>query len=312
MNVNKCLATLLLVFFTLVSYELLAQDREREYGSDGFQWYRLTGGGHEGAQDRYGNTIIPLSRNYQHLYYISCEPPYYPPYFYVEVNGKFGVCTVNGEEIIAPKYVSLNYNKNMGGFIYCDHKMNSNTTLADYTPLGIALDSQGNVVGGYKKGGNTGGSNSYSNSNSSNNTSTSSNTNSGSTLGEAITVGAGILLAGVAIYDALHDDSSNSNKSNFSSNKTPDPERGRREYKNVEIIGVSYTNGTVLGKASATIKVRNKNSYTVIVDVQARFFSNRWEGGRGQVTVPAGEIREVRVWGPTEMKYYDARIVYVE
>lgn len=136
----------------------------------------------------------------------------------------------------------------------------------------------------------------------------SSNSSSGSD-GSA----AGAVIVGAAIAGAVAGIASSSSSSSGGSKKTG-PEPGIRNYKNVEIIDVKYTNGTHFMYASATLKVRNMNSYAVVVRLQCRYCSYEWENGRyiKEITIPAREIRTVEITGIQNVDFYDARILSVQ
>ena len=198
-----------------------------------------------------------------------------PPFFCVEgSNRKRGACTITGTEVVAPKYGLIVYDD--GSFKYKDYSNDYN-----YKPLNIALNSQGTEA--------------YYTNNSSN--------------GSA----AGAIIAGAAIAGAVAGIASNSS-SNSGSTKKTGPEPGTRSYKSVEIIDVNYTNGTVFKYASADLKIRNMNSYSVVVRVQCRFSAYEWQSGRyiEEITIPAREIRTVHVIGDTNVNFYDARILSVK
>lgn len=132
----------------------------------------------------------------------------------------------------------------------------------------------------------------------------SSSSSDGSEIGAAV---AGAVIVG-AIAGAL------SSSSSSSGSKQSGPEPGIRSYKNVEIIDVKYTNGTHFMYASATLKVRNMNSYAVVVRLQCRYCSYEWENGRyiKEITIPAREIRTVEITGIQNVDFYDARILSVQ
>ena len=149
---------------------------------DGFRWKLVLGYGTVGAQDINGNTIIPLSRQYVSVNYSCSEGD--PPFFFVlSSKNKFGVCTVKGKEIIAPKYSNLVYHE--GQFWY---EIGNN----EWQSTDIALNSRG----------------------------TDSYSYSSSKLGKAVAIGAGITIAGLLIKDAFDNSSSksSSNKAGNSSN----------------------------------------------------------------------------------------------
>ena len=138
----------------------------------------------------------------------------------------------------------------------------------------------------------------------------SSSYNNSSSDGSAV----GAVIAGAAIIGGIAAAvSSSSSGSSSSSNKSSGPEVGRRNYKNVEIVDVKYNDGTFLQCVSANVRIRNKNSYSVVVKVQCRFDVAKWDEGSyiKEVTVPAGEIRTVEIIGPQRCSYYDTRIISV-
>lgn len=126
--------------------------------------------------------------------------------------------------------------------------------------------------------------------------------------------GVGAVIAGAAIIGGIAAAvSSSSSGSSSSSNKSSGPEAGRKSYKNVEIVDVKHNDGTLLRAVSANVRVRNKNSYEVVVKVQCRFNDAKWDEGSyiKELTIPAGAIRTAEIIGPQNTDYYDARIVSV-
>lgn len=80
---------------TATSEQQIARDKQAE--SDGFVWNRIHYNGDYstyGAEDSYGNTIIPLSKGYSNVYY-------YNGYFHIEKNKCYGACDKYGQEIIS-------------------------------------------------------------------------------------------------------------------------------------------------------------------------------------------------------------------
>ena len=69
--------------------------RKEHTEEDGFVWYEIQKGNIYGAQDRNGNTVIPLTRGYSVVFYFDGA-------FYVYKNKKEGVCDLTGKEIISP------------------------------------------------------------------------------------------------------------------------------------------------------------------------------------------------------------------
>ncbi|MDO5343046.1 MAG: WG repeat-containing protein [Bacteroidia bacterium] len=197
-NVNRIFPLFLTASLLLCGSLAFGQERTLQTGSDGFRWYELRQDGYYGAQSINGTTLIPLSRKYTDMYYVTThggwfcfrknnsstyegccdkngrevigvERRYNKVYYwkddgYIEVkkNGLYGACDLNGREIIAPKYESLILNDISGEFEY--------------------ENSQGDWVStGVKYAGKTVTYASSSSSSSSNNSSSSSNSASGNT-----------------------------------------------------------------------------------------------------------------------------------
>lgn len=85
-----------------------------ETESDGFQWYKLNQDyTYYGAESTNGTTLIPLSRKYTFICYLTTDGGW----FNVEKNDKEGACDKSGREIVAPKYDNVYY-RNSDGFEY--------------------------------------------------------------------------------------------------------------------------------------------------------------------------------------------------
>lgn len=148
----------------------------------------------------------------------------------------------------------------------------------------------------------------------SNQYSSSNNSSSdGSVVGAVIAGAAGAAIIG-GVASAIKKSSSSSSSSSNTSAKTSGPVKGTRNYKNVEIIKVDQKSGNVFGAPHAWIKIRNKNSYSVVARVQCRFWSEWPSNGEytKEITIPASAIREVEIMGPQgRYDFEDVRIVTV-
>lgn len=96
---ERFLSAVLMVCFTFLVVDMFAQERELRIEEDGFRWYWIKQDGHEGAETGDGVTIIPLSRGYDMIYYISFSGK-----FKVFIHHKYGICDKEGKEIIKPIY----------------------------------------------------------------------------------------------------------------------------------------------------------------------------------------------------------------
>jgi len=92
----------------------VAQEKKKITATDGFEHYIIhqihNGKRIEGVLDCNGDTIIPLSREYNIIHYIPTCGYYRPAYFRVEKYGKNiwkdkkqGICDINGTELIPPQ-----------------------------------------------------------------------------------------------------------------------------------------------------------------------------------------------------------------
>ena len=101
----------------------------------GFKWYRTKQNGKYGAEDYYHNTLIPLSRGYESIYFMDEEG--HKGYFKVKKNGKDGACDITGKEIISTSYEFVFYTGD--GFKY-------KNSSGSYVPTGWYLDSEGKAT----------------------------------------------------------------------------------------------------------------------------------------------------------------------
>lgn len=88
-------------------------NRLKQVEDDGFVWYKLYKNGIYGAENANGKTLIPLSRNYTEIYYWDGKEGK-KGYFECTVGDKEGVCTIDGAEIIPPKYDGVIYSGKYG------------------------------------------------------------------------------------------------------------------------------------------------------------------------------------------------------
>ena len=104
---------------------------------DGYKWYWIWKGDYEGAEDENHNLLIPLSRGYTDVTYISGEN--HTGFFCVEgKERKEGACDITWKEIIKPIYNNVFYSSTDG--------FNYETADGIYIALGITLDSEGHAV----------------------------------------------------------------------------------------------------------------------------------------------------------------------
>lgn len=71
--------------------------RRKFKNDDGHEGYYTKKDGYEGIEDIYGNTVIPLSRQYINVLYSGGV-------YYVKKDGYEGICDKSGKEILAPRY----------------------------------------------------------------------------------------------------------------------------------------------------------------------------------------------------------------
>lgn len=137
MKVNKFVSVLMLACFMLVSFSSFAQDYD-EYlrtAEDGFQYYKITKNGKEGAKSMGGTIFIPLSRGYTFIcYHPRDNEGYYRTngYFSVEKNRDgSGACDITGREIVAPGRYDFVTIFNIGGYEYCYVLLNDRYGICD-------------------------------------------------------------------------------------------------------------------------------------------------------------------------------------
>jgi len=151
-----------------------AQNRELKVESDGFEWYRITRDGKEGAEDKNGRTLIPAK--YRSVYYhcLNNSDGWFKVedlennkynvgiyeksgkcifdnnrgynlvtkvdtggdgcWYIIEKDGKNGACDANGREIIPPIYESV---------IYINHEFNYKNSSGKYISTGMSLTGGG-------------------------------------------------------------------------------------------------------------------------------------------------------------------------
>lgn len=132
-----------LLCMTFVSVSLLAQERELQTESDGFQWYELKQGDKRGAQSVGGVTFIPLSRGYTFICYHDTGGGW----FTVRKDGKSeGACDITGREIVAPgRYDEAHY-RNEDGFELVKVKLNGKEGVCDRNGREIIAPKHNSVV----------------------------------------------------------------------------------------------------------------------------------------------------------------------
>ena len=101
----------------------------------GFKWYETEQNGKYGAEDYYNNTLIPLSRGYDFIMFLSEEG--HVGYFSVKKNGKYGACDITGKEVISTSYESV---------FYASDGFNYKNSSGSYVPAGWYLDSEGKAT----------------------------------------------------------------------------------------------------------------------------------------------------------------------
>lgn len=112
---------------------------EKNTESNGFEWIKTRKGITNrvyGAKDKNGRELIPLSRNYDLIYFDVEEKGF--GYFTVRKNGKQGACDVTGKEIIPCIYESVFYGSSGSGM--CFKYKGSD---GKYHELDVALDENG-------------------------------------------------------------------------------------------------------------------------------------------------------------------------
>ena len=112
------------------------QERERRRQEEaGFKWYKVKQRGNVGAEDYYHNTLIPLSRGYDRIYFLKEEG--HVGYFNVEKGDKEGACDLTGKEVLSPIYKSV---------IYSSDGFNYKNSSDSWVPTRWYLDSEGKAT----------------------------------------------------------------------------------------------------------------------------------------------------------------------
>lgn len=95
---------IMLFFFSIIYSFSQSTKKELRTEDDGFKWYIVKSyQGIQGALNKNGQVLIPLSRGYNNICYISQkEQP--EGYFNIQKAGKEGACDINGKEIVPPIY----------------------------------------------------------------------------------------------------------------------------------------------------------------------------------------------------------------
>ena len=130
----------------LNSYGIASKDamnRQKQVEDDGFTWYKLYRNGVFGAESIDGKTLIPLSRNYTDIYYWGRKDGK-KGYFECMIGENEGICTIDGTEIISPKYIDIIFSERAGFRV--KKKKNGN-----FEALNILLADNGLVKKEYPK-----------------------------------------------------------------------------------------------------------------------------------------------------------------
>ncbi len=119
----------------LVSADAIIREKRQE--DDGFTWYKTYKNGVYGAETIDGKTLIALSRGYTDVYYWTRKDGK-KGYFECNKGDKEGICTIDGTEIIKPKYSGVFYSERSGFEIKKDE-------LGSYEESNIFLGDNGLV-----------------------------------------------------------------------------------------------------------------------------------------------------------------------
>lgn len=100
-------------------------EKKLRKADDGFQWYEVKSGtGIYGAEDIFGNVIIPLNRYYTSIIY---HPDTIYPHFGIKKGEFEGVCDSQGNEVISPKrgyrHICFMDNNNFGYFLVSKYEV---------------------------------------------------------------------------------------------------------------------------------------------------------------------------------------------
>lgn len=133
-------------------------DDELKVEEDGFSWIETSAKDLEawdkgelryvsGAKDRYGNVLIPFSRDYEYVFYSNDWNEGIPPYFEVSRGDYMGICTIDGTEIIAPKFYGyVFYDTDSDVFVYTKEPAKQlDFSKHPYYSLGISINKRGEV-----------------------------------------------------------------------------------------------------------------------------------------------------------------------
>lgn len=298
---KKLLLTMVLALF-VSGNNLHAQDIEEDLitEKDGFQWILLQkedlNAKKRGddryikcAKDKYGKILIPLSKDYEFIYYSNWENNGTPSYFHVSQNGYKGAYTIDGRVIVEPKYGYVEYDKTSDVFVFREYYDYNNILDATHNPnpwysLGVSLTKKGipyisnNLIASnskyYKpftppqsyKG-------SY--------TSSSAPILNEDNLAKGfITVMAGAaIIAGISdLFGNIGSSSKSSSNSNSSGSKTSSLDESVYSFKNVTITNVEeYQHNVILAKQGhLVLYLKNDNNYEVYVNVEVKV-KGSWE-----------------------------------
>lgn len=129
---------LMLLVLGMCSISANAQKKRLRTAKNGYQWYKISKDGKQGAEDMNGNTLIPLSRGYDFIVFHPEENVL--GYFGVKRNGKEGACDITGKEIIPCRYDDVIYSNYSDVFKY-------ENSAGEWINMDIKLDKQGKAYG---------------------------------------------------------------------------------------------------------------------------------------------------------------------
>ena len=120
---------LMVLALGMCSISVAQMTKEFQVGDDGFKWYKTSTDGKVGAEDIYGNTIVPCE--YQIINYKGNQYDFDPKWFKVSYRDNsdwtYGAYTANGRYVIP---ISRHYN-------YINGHIEDNFTYYDFEKKGI-------------------------------------------------------------------------------------------------------------------------------------------------------------------------------
>ncbi|MCR5193104.1 MAG: hypothetical protein K6D59_07340 [Bacteroidales bacterium] len=109
-------------------------DYKENIEHQGHVWSLVCNNGYSVLFDTLGNAVIPLSRGYNTIKFVPVIG--HVGYFVTKRNGETGVCDINGNELLSPRYVAVEYNGDEG---FCCKKGNDKSKKS----VGVWLDING-------------------------------------------------------------------------------------------------------------------------------------------------------------------------